>query len=254
MQYSYGFDERMQQEWHWTERYAAQPEILRYIEHVADRFDLRRDIQLGTQVAAAHFDEAAGRWLIETEQGERVSARFCIMATGCLSTPHLPALPGLAEFAGAWYHTARWPHAGVDFTDQRVGVIGTGLMGTACGRRLLAAGFDVVGYDVDPAKLEPLAALGARVARSLAEVARACDRAVLAVFNTDQVEQALEGADGLAASRPSGSSPLVAICVSTSTTARRTYSDSSASMDRSCGTAAASARATKKSTAADCTM
>ena len=100
-------------------------------------------------------------------------------------------------------------------TRRPIGVIGTGLMGTACGRRLLAAGFDVVGYDVDPAKLEPLAALGARVARSLAEVARACDRAVLAVFNTDQVEQALEGADGLAASRPSGSSPLVAICVST---------------------------------------
>src|SRR5262245_34257627 len=96
-----------------------------------------------------------------------------------------------------------------------IGVIGTGLMGTACGKRLLAAGFEVIGYDVDPAKPGPLAALGARTARSLGEVARACDRVVLAVFNTDQVEQALEGAGGLAASRAPASSPLVAICVST---------------------------------------
>lgn len=96
-----------------------------------------------------------------------------------------------------------------------VGVIGTGLMGTACAKRLVGAGFDVLGYDVDPAKLKALAALGARAARSADEIARACDRVVLAVFNTDQVEQALEGPQGLVASRPSGAPPLVAICVST---------------------------------------
>jgi 3-hydroxyisobutyrate dehydrogenase-like beta-hydroxyacid dehydrogenase len=98
---------------------------------------------------------------------------------------------------------------------QPVGVIGTGLMGTACAKRLLAAGFDVLGYDVDPAKLEPLTELGGRAARSMGEIARACDRVVLAVFNTDQVEQALEGPQGLVASRPPGALPLVAICVST---------------------------------------
>jgi 3-hydroxyisobutyrate dehydrogenase-like beta-hydroxyacid dehydrogenase len=96
-----------------------------------------------------------------------------------------------------------------------VGVIGTGLMGTACAKRLLAAGFDVIGYDVDPAKLEPLTGLGGRAARSMDEIARACDRAVLAVFNTDQVEQAIEGPQGLVAPRPSSAPPLVAICVST---------------------------------------
>ena len=96
-----------------------------------------------------------------------------------------------------------------------VGVIGTGLMGTACVKRLVAAGFDVLGYDVDAAKLKPLAALGARAAATMEEIARECDRVVLAVFNTDQVEQAIEGPRGLVASRPPGAPPLVAICVST---------------------------------------
>ena len=98
---------------------------------------------------------------------------------------------------------------------QPVGMIGTGLMGTACAKRLLGAGFDVIGYDVDPSKLEPLTKLGGRPARSIGEIARGCDRVVLAVFNTDQVEQAIEGPQGLAASRPAGAPPLVAICVST---------------------------------------
>ena len=100
MDYSYSFSDELQQEWHWTERYASQPEILRYIEHVADRFDLRRDIQLETRVTAARFDEAANRWHIETDRGDRVSARFCIMATGCLSTAQVPAFPGLESFRG----------------------------------------------------------------------------------------------------------------------------------------------------------
>jgi putative dehydrogenase len=98
---------------------------------------------------------------------------------------------------------------------QPIGVIGTGLMGTACAKRLLAAGFDVLGHDIDPAKLEQLTKLGGRAARSISEIARACDRIVLAVFNTDQVEQAIEGPQGLVASRPAGAPPLVAICVST---------------------------------------
>ena len=126
MDYSYSFSEELQQEWKWTERYAAQPEILSYINHVADRFDLRRDITLSTRVTSAIFDEASGRWTVATDRGDRVSARFCIMATGCLSDAQLPAIPGRETFAGPWYHTGRWPHGGVDFTGQRVAVIGTG--------------------------------------------------------------------------------------------------------------------------------
>src|SRR5262245_1088044 len=100
MDYSYSFSEALQQEWRWTERYASQPEILRYANHVADRFDLRRDIQFDTRVAAAAFDEASQRWLIETDRGDRVSARFCVMATGCLSTAQLPAYAGIETFQG----------------------------------------------------------------------------------------------------------------------------------------------------------
>lgn len=125
LEYSYQFSEELQQEWEWSERYATQPEILRYLEHVADRFDLRRDIDFDTRVRSAHFDAAAARWAVDTASGP-VSARFCIMATGCLSSTNLPKLPGLDSFAGATYHTGRWPHAGVDFSDERVGVIGTG--------------------------------------------------------------------------------------------------------------------------------
>jgi len=125
LEYSYQFSDELQQEWEWSERYATQPEILRYIEHVADRFGLRRDIQLDTRVRAAHWGDAEGRWTVVTERGT-VTARFCIMATGCLSSANLPAFPGRDSFAGATYHTGRWPHAGVDFTGKRVAVIGTG--------------------------------------------------------------------------------------------------------------------------------
>lgn len=129
MDYSYSFSPELQDEWRWTERYATQPEILRYLEHVADRFDLRRDIQLGTRVTAAAFDEATSRWAIQTDGGARVSARFLIMATGCLSVAKTPDFKGLETFGGKRYHTSRWPHEGVDFTGQRVGVIGTGSSG-----------------------------------------------------------------------------------------------------------------------------
>src|SRR5215208_7948160 len=115
MDYSYSFSDELQQEWHWTERYASQPEILSYAEHVVDRFDLRRDIQLETRVTAARFDEAGNQWQIETDRGDRVSARFCIMATGCLSTARIPAFPGLERFAGNTYHTSHWPHTDVAF-------------------------------------------------------------------------------------------------------------------------------------------
>ncbi len=126
MQYSFSLSEALQQEWRWTERFAAQPEILAYANHVADRFDLRRSIQFGTRVTSAAFDETAGLWRIETDQGDRVSAAFCIMATGCLSAGRVPDILGMGEFRGPSYHTGQWPHGGVDFTGQRVGVVGTG--------------------------------------------------------------------------------------------------------------------------------
>jgi len=126
MDYSYSFSDELQQEWRWTERYSAQPEILRYINHVADRFDLRRDITLDTRVTSAVFDEATSRWTVRTDRNHEVSAQFCIMATGCLSSTQEPKFEGLESFTGKWYHTGRWPHEGVDFTGQRVGIIGTG--------------------------------------------------------------------------------------------------------------------------------
>lgn len=126
MQYSYQFCDALQREWEWSERYAAQPEILRYANHVADRFDLRRDIAFDTRVAAAAFDDAAGLWTVETAGGARVRARFCVMATGCLSAANRPEFPGREDYRGAIWHTGRWPREGVDFAGMRVGVIGTG--------------------------------------------------------------------------------------------------------------------------------
>ena len=126
LEYSFGFDEALQQEWRWTERFAAQPEILAYANHVADRFGLRPHIRLGTRVAAATFDDAAARWRVTTDKGETLEARFLVMATGCLSSANLPDIAGRDSFAGRTFHTGRWPHEAVDFTGRRVGVIGTG--------------------------------------------------------------------------------------------------------------------------------
>jgi cyclohexanone monooxygenase len=129
MTYSYSFSDEIQQEWTWSERYAPQAEILRYINHVADHLDLRRDIQLNTRVMSAAFDEKRNRWTVRTAAGETFSAKFTIMATGCLSVPNTPDFEGLGGFAGDRYHTANWPHDGVDFTGKRVGLIGTGSSG-----------------------------------------------------------------------------------------------------------------------------
>ncbi|MGY1663332.1 flavin-containing monooxygenase [Geodermatophilus sp. SYSU D00705] len=126
LDYSYSFDPELEQEWHWTEKYPTQPEILRYADHVADRYDLRRDIQFRTRVTETVWDETAERWTVRTDQGDEVAARYLVHASGCLSIYKKPEVPGLESFRGAWYHTARWPHEGVDFTGQRVGVIGTG--------------------------------------------------------------------------------------------------------------------------------
>jgi cyclohexanone monooxygenase len=126
MQYSYSFSDELQQEWDWSERYAPQAEILKYARHVAERFDLRRDIQFNTSVDRVVFDESAGEWQVSTSDGKTVSARFVVLATGCLSNARLPDIKGLSDFAGKVYHTGHWPHEAVNFTDQRVAVVGTG--------------------------------------------------------------------------------------------------------------------------------
>jgi cyclohexanone monooxygenase len=130
MQYSYSFSEELQQQWDWSERYAPQPEILRYANHVADRFDLRPDIQFDTRVDAAVFDETSNLWSVTTSDGKTtVTARFVVLATGCLSNARKPDIKGLDRFKGQVYHTGHWPHEPVDFSGLRVGVIGTGSSG-----------------------------------------------------------------------------------------------------------------------------
>jgi cation diffusion facilitator CzcD-associated flavoprotein CzcO len=127
--YCYTFSDELLQDWEWSERYPEQPEIMRYLNHVADRFGLRRSIRLGTRVTAAHYDEAANLWRIETQAGDRLSAVYLITAVGCLSTANVPRFEGLGDFDGRWYHTGEWPHEGVDFSGQRVGLVGTGSTG-----------------------------------------------------------------------------------------------------------------------------
>ncbi|MGY9001753.1 MAG: flavin-containing monooxygenase, partial [Rhodospirillales bacterium] len=129
MFYSYSFDKELEQEWEWTERYPAQPEILSYINHVADRFNLRPHIQLETRVTSAVYDETDATWLVTTNGDNDFSARFCIMATGCLSAANTPDFDGLKNFKGRTFHTGKWPHEDVDFSGRRVGVIGTGSSG-----------------------------------------------------------------------------------------------------------------------------
>jgi cyclohexanone monooxygenase len=129
MQYSYSFSEELQQEWDWSERYARQPEILKYAHHVADRFKLRGDIQFDTCVEQAAFDEGAHVWSVTTSDGNTATARYVVLATGCLSNARMPDVKGIADFKGKVYHTGHWPHERIDFTGQRVGVIGTGSSG-----------------------------------------------------------------------------------------------------------------------------
>ena len=127
--YGYSFSQELLEEWEWSEHFAAQPETLRYLQHVADRFDLRRDIQFGRRVTKASWHDAERRWSVELDDGGRASARMLIAAVGALSAPSLPAYEGMASFAGPSFHTSLWPHEPVDFAGRRVGVIGTGATG-----------------------------------------------------------------------------------------------------------------------------
>jgi len=127
--YSYSFSPELEQEWVWTEKYATQPEILRYCEHVADRFDLLRDITFETRVQSAVYDAVRRRWTVTTDTGEVVDTQYVVFATGCLSMAKAPEIPGAERFQGTIHHTGHWPHEGVDFTGKRLAVIGTGSSG-----------------------------------------------------------------------------------------------------------------------------
>ncbi|MBX9702096.1 MAG: NAD(P)/FAD-dependent oxidoreductase [Acetobacteraceae bacterium] len=127
--YAYAFSEEIWRGWTWSQRYPDHAEIRRYMNYVADRLDLKRDIRFETRVTACRYDAAANLWRVETEKGGRFAARYLITGVGCLSTANIPKIPGLEEFGGDWYHTGTWPHEGVDFTGKRVGQIGTGSTG-----------------------------------------------------------------------------------------------------------------------------
>ena len=138
--YSYSFDPELERVWTWSEKYATQPEILSYLQFVADRYDLRRDITFSTKVTSAAWDESAARWRVRTDQGEEIACRFYVMASGCLSLPKAPEIAGHDRFRGEVYFTSTWPHEGVDFTGKRVAVIGTGSSGIQSIPLIAAAG------------------------------------------------------------------------------------------------------------------
>ena len=127
--YRYFFSRELNETWEWSERYPGPPEILKYLGHVAERFDLRRDMRFNCRVVSARYDEEANRWLVETDGGEQYSVTYLVAAVGCLSSANIPQIPGLAEFGGKWYHTGNWPHEPVDLGGKRVGLIGTGSTG-----------------------------------------------------------------------------------------------------------------------------
>ncbi len=163
LDYSYSFDPELEQEWAWTDRYPSQPDVERYLNHVADRFGLRPDIQFDTRVTAARFDSGDGSWVVETDRGDSVRATFCVLAVGCLSARNVPAFPGIGSFEGPVVHTGAWPAGGVDFTGERVGVIGTGSSGVQAipliaeqARRLFV--FQRTPHFVVPANNHPLSA------------------------------------------------------------------------------------------------
>lgn len=178
--YSYSFSPELEQEWTWSSRYPAQPEILDYLNHVADRFELRPDIQFETRIVAATFDDQANLWRLETAAGATITSRYVVAASGCLSTGNTPSFPGLDKFSGDHYHTGSWPHDGVDFTGKRVGLIGTGSTGIQA-TPVIAADADHLhvfqrtpNFSI-PARNAPLSAEeSAEIKRTYAEIREKC--------------------------------------------------------------------------------
>ena len=162
MQYSYSFSPEMDQKWDWSERYAQQSEILSYLNHVADHFDLRRDISFSTRVVSAIYDSESQRWDVHTDCGDHYRARYCIMASGSLSAARLPDIAGIETFRGPIFHTGAWPVEAPDFSGKRVAVIGTGSSGVQAIPQLAAVAEHVVVFQrtanfVVPARNQPIA-------------------------------------------------------------------------------------------------
>ena len=153
--YSYSFSPEVEQEWSWSERYPAQPEVLRYLTFVADKFGLWPHIQLSTRVTAASWDDGAAQWTVTTGDGPTVTARFFVSAVGCLSQYQVPDLPGLGTFEGPWYHTSRWPADGVDFAGKRVGLVGTGSTGIQIAPEIAAAAAQLYVFQRTPSFAVP---------------------------------------------------------------------------------------------------
>jgi cyclohexanone monooxygenase len=156
LEYSYSFSEELQQEWNWTERYAGQPELLKYSQHVADRFNLREDISFDTRIVSAIFDEETLCWVVRTNRNETFTTQFCVFATGLLSAPIEPNFDGLTEFKGEQYLTSRWPHDEVDFSGKRVGIIGTGSSGIQAIPRIAQTAEHLTVFQRTPAYTVPL--------------------------------------------------------------------------------------------------
>src|SRR5262249_40399969 len=175
--YSYSFDPELEKGWQWSERYATQPEILRYLGHVADKYDLRRDIRFETRVESATWDADARRWQIRTSRGDELRARFYVMATGCLSVPKEVDIPGQERFRGEKYFTFRWPHEKVDFTGKRVAVIGTGSSAIQSIPHIAAEAKELVIFQRTPAFSRPAMNGAVRPEKKAAyEADRAADR------------------------------------------------------------------------------
>ena len=153
--YCFSFDEKMWQEWEWSERYPVQSEVLSYLDHVAERFDLRRDITFDTRIAAATYDEVANTWTVRTESGDEITARYLITGVGCLSAWNTPPFPGLTDFRGETYFTGLWPHEPVDLTGKRVGLIGTGASGVQATPRIAEVASDLTVFQRTPNYIFP---------------------------------------------------------------------------------------------------
>ncbi len=178
--YGYSFSKEILDEWDWSEHFAAQPETLRYLEFVADKLDLRRDIEFRSRVLSAAYDETANRWEIEIEAGQRARARFLITAVGPLSAPTWPNIPGRESFEGEAYHTGTWPHESIDFEGKRVGVIGTGATGVQVISEIAKAVAQLVVFQRTPNYCAPLGNRAIdeqtmrKIRESYAEIFRRC--------------------------------------------------------------------------------
>ena len=154
--YHYSFSEEVLDEWDWSEHFAAQPEILRYLNFVADKFDLRSDIQFRTRVKSANYDEQNNHWEVCTDQGETFRSHLLISATGPLSAAQMPSIPGIDDFQGPSFHTSQWPHEPVDFTNKRVGIIGTGATGVQVIQTIASQVGSLTVFQRDPNYCAPL--------------------------------------------------------------------------------------------------